>query len=213
VESKDEIAEQGPRCQTDSGLINPLGVSETMKKILTWTWMPLAIVAYLAPRIAHAEAKIGYVDVQRAVYETEEGKVTKGKLESLQSRLQKKISGKEKEVMAMQESLQKQKNVLTEQAMQAKVEEYYRSVQELQQTYAQHQKELQEKMSQLTEGLLVKMEKVLAQIGKSEGYSMIYNSVGIAWAPAHLDLTDKAIQLYNQMHGKGTAEAPAKKKK
>lgn len=173
----------------------------------------LAVVAYVVPRTAVCESKIGYVDVQRAVYETEEGKSTKIKLEGLQSKLQKKISDQEKEVMAMQEALQKQKNVLTEQAMQQKVEEYYRSVQELQQTYQKHQKELQEKMSQLTEGLLIKMEKVLAQIGKSEGYTMIYNSVGIAWAPAHLDLTDKAIQQYNQAYGKGSAAASDKKKK
>ncbi|MCU0663337.1 MAG: OmpH family outer membrane protein [Myxococcota bacterium] len=187
-----------------------------MTKNFTWIWMPLAVLAYLMPRIAHAADKIAYVDVQRAVYETVEGKATKTKLEGLQSKLQKKLSDKEKEVMAMQEALQKQKNVLTEPAMQQKVEEYYRAVQELQQTYAQHQKELQDKMSQLTEGLLVKMEKVLAQIGKSDGYTMIYNSVGIAWAPAHLDLTDKAIQLYNETYGKGSAAtpaaAPAKKK-
>jgi outer membrane protein len=71
---------------------------------------------------------------------------------------------------------------------------------ELQQTYGQYQQDLAQKEMKATQEILMKMEKILAEIGKNEGYTMIYDrSVGaVVWAPAHLDLTDKLIQMYNK---------------
>jgi Skp family chaperone for outer membrane proteins len=90
--------------------------------------------------------------------------------------------------------------------MQKKVEEYYRMVNELQQSYMRFQRELTTKEAELTQDILAKMQGILAQIGKSEGYTMIYDmsSGAVVWGPSHLDLTDRLIQKYNSQHkGKG----------
>ncbi|MCP4749336.1 MAG: OmpH family outer membrane protein, partial [Proteobacteria bacterium] len=82
--------------------------------------------------VAAAEnIKIAFVDLRRALNETEEGKVAMNKLTKLKEKLQKKVEGKEKSIMEMKETLEKQQNVLTKEAMQKKVEEYYRAVNEL----------------------------------------------------------------------------------
>ena len=143
--------------------------------------------------------KIAFVDLRRALNETEEGKVAMKKLGKLKTDLQVKIEGKEKSIMKMKETLEKQQNVLTKDAMQKKVEEYYRSVNELQQTYMQYQKELAGKEANFTGDILERMQAILGQIGRSESYTMIYDRSGgaVVWAPSHLDLTDKLIQLYN----------------
>lgn len=143
--------------------------------------------------------KIAFVDLRRALNETEEGKVAMKKLSKLKSSLQTKIEQKEKSIMQMKETLEKQQNVLTKDAMQKKVEEYYRSVNELQQTYMQYQKELAGKEADYTGDILEKMQAILQQIGRSDGYTMIYDRSGgaVVWAPSHLDLTDKLIQMYN----------------
>ncbi len=162
----------------------------------------LFLISSIGAKASAQNIKIAFVDLRRALNETEEGKKAMGKLSGLKTKLQKKIEGREKSIMEMKETLEKQQNVLTKEAMQKKVEEYYRSVNELQQSYMQFQRELAGKEAELTKGILIKMEKIIAQIGKSENYTMIYDrsSGAVVWAPSHLDLTDKLIQLYNSQN-------------
>ena len=169
------------------------------KSKLTALILGVALITSFAVSARAETVKIAFVDLRRALNETQEGKVAMGKLSKLKDKLQKSIEGKEKSIMKMKDALEKQQSVLTKEAMQKKVEEYYRAVNELQQTYMQHQKELAGKEAQFTKDILIKMEKILAQIGKSEGYTMIYDrsSGAVVWAPSHLDLTDKLIQTYN----------------
>lgn len=152
--------------------------------------------------------KIAYVDLRRALNETTEGKAAMDKLTKLKDKLQKKIEGEEKKIMDMKDTLEKQQNILNKDAMQKKVEEYYRAVNELQQSYMQFQKELTAKEAELTQDILSKMQEILAQIGKSEGYTMIYDmsSGAVVWGPAHLDLTDRLIQKYNAQYKGGAAK-------
>ena len=151
--------------------------------------------------------KLGFVDLRRALNETVEGKAAMNKLGKLKSKLQKKIEGEEKKIMDMKSTLEKQQDILTKEAMQKKVEEYYQSVNELQQSYMRYQKELSAKEADLTQGILAKMQGILEQIGRTDGYTMIYDrsSGAVVWAPSHLDLTDKLIQQYNAKH-KGKAK-------
>ena len=165
--------------------------------------MGLMLVLTMTGTVFAAETpKMAFVDLRRALNETQEGKVAMQKLTKMKTDLQKKIEGKEKSIMSMKETLEKQQNVLNKEAMQKKVEEYYRSVNELQQTYMQFQKELAGKEAELTKGILITMEKILSQIGKNEGYTMIFDrsSGGVVWGPSHLDMPDKLIQMYNAKH-------------
>jgi outer membrane protein len=169
----------------------------------TKRYIPAILAALVLVSAAHKASaenvKIAFVDLRRALNETEEGKAAMNKLKGMKDKLQTKIEGKEKEILAMKDSIEKQQNVLTKEALQKKVEEYYRSVTELQQTYMQFQKDLAGKEAELTQGILEKMGKLLEQIGKTDGYTMIYDrsSGAVVWAPSHLDLTDKLIQMYN----------------
>ncbi|MCP4675643.1 MAG: OmpH family outer membrane protein [Deltaproteobacteria bacterium] len=174
----------------------------TKKNRLAAVLIGLVIVSSMGAKASAQNVKIAFVDLRRALNETEEGKKAMNKLSGLKNKLQKKIEGKEKSIMEMKETLEKQQNVLTKEAMQKKVEEYYRSVNELQQSYMQFQRELAGKEAEFTKGILIKMEKILAQIGKSDNYTMIYDrsSGAVVWAPSHLDLTDKLIQLYNSQN-------------
>ena len=143
--------------------------------------------------------KIAFVDLRRALNETNEGKRAMKKLQDEKDKLQKKIDQKEKSILDMQEKIKEQQNILSQEALQKKAQDYYTAMQELQQSYAQFQQELAAKEMKATQDILAKMEEIMAQIGKSEGYTMIYDrsSGAVVWAPAHLDLTDKLIQQYN----------------
>jgi outer membrane protein len=167
--------------------------------------LSLLLVSTAAFKVSADNVKIAYVDLRRALNETTEGKAAMSKLTKLKNKLQKKIENEEKKIMEMKETLEKQQSILNKDAMQKKVEEYYRSVNELQQSYMRFQKELTTKEAELTQDILMKMQAILAQIGKAEGYTMIYDmsSGAVVWGPAHLDLTDRLIQKYNAQHKGG----------
>ncbi|MFO8073957.1 MAG: OmpH family outer membrane protein [Polyangia bacterium] len=168
------------------------------KKVLG-TLIAASIISTAAGRAAADDVKIAVVDLRRALNETNEGKQAMKKLTRHKNKLQKKISAKEKEILEMKQTIEKQQNVLNKEALQKKVEQYYQAVTELQQTYMQFQRELVDKESEATEKILSKMAKIMKEIGREAGYTMVFDSSAgaVIWAPSHLDLTDKLIQRYN----------------
>jgi outer membrane protein len=165
-------------------------------------WSLLAIflaTSFIAKSAAAGDVKIAFVDLRRALMETNEGKKALKKLTKQKAKMQKGIEKKEKQILEMKTQIEKQQNILNKEALQKKVEKYYQSVTELQQTYMQFQKELSAKEGKATQSIFVKMQKILKDMGQSGGYTMIYDSSSgaVVWAPKHLDLTDKLIKLYN----------------
>ena len=167
-----------------------------------------------AANAAGDKVKIAFVDLRRALNETTEGKAAMKKLTALKDKMQKKISAEETKILKMKETLEKQRDILTKETLEKKAEEYMRMVNELQQSYQTYQRELGAKEAELTQGILSKMQKIIAEIGRSDGYTMIYDraSGAVVWAPAHLDLTDKLIQIYNGRHKGKKGKTKSKKK-
>ena len=112
------------------------------RQIFALSLLSLLMLSAAAKTVSAENVKIAYVDLRRALNETTEGKAAMDKLTKLKDKLQKKIEKDEKKIMEMKETLEKQQNILTKDAMQKKVEEYYRAVNELQQSYMRFQKEL-----------------------------------------------------------------------
>ncbi len=160
--------------------------------------------------IASAQVKIGVVDLQRAINETEDGRQAKRRLKKLFDERQKSLNGKQESLKAQKESLERQQDVLSEDALKKKVEKYQADLMELQNEYVQYQQELTQKESELTGKILEKMQGILRRIGQTDGYTLIVeaNEGGIVWVPSNLDLTDVLIQRYNKQAKSGGGKKP-----
>ena len=152
-----------------------------------------------------AQTKIGVVDLQRAINETEDGRQAKRRLKKLFDERQKSLDAKQNALKAQKESLERQQDVLSEDALRKKAETFQAEVMELQQEYMQYQQELSAKEQELTSVILEKMQKILRRIGQTDGYTLILeaNEGGVVWVPANLDLTDVLIQRYNKQAKSG----------
>lgn len=175
----------------------------------------IAVVALVGGAIApsiYADAKFAFVDLQRALTETEDGRRAKTELKALFDQRQGDLDQRAKEFRSKLEELDKQKEVLTPDAYQARNAELQKALIELQNTYARYQRELAGKELELTKQIFERMEKILRRIGLSDGYEMIFDKTeaGLVWAPEHLDLTDRLIQMYNAetKSGGGTKAPP-----
>ena len=147
-----------------------------------------------------AQVKIGVVDIQLAISSTKEGKRAKSKLEKLTKKKQKELDDKVEAVKALEDEMQKQMPLLSEDGKKDMLEKYRKEMLELQKLYVDNQTDLAKKKGELLEPILKKLNDVIQDIALSDGYSLILDrTVGsVLYHQPATDLTPLVIQKYNQ---------------
>ncbi len=164
---------------------------------------------------AHAQSmKIGVVDMQRAINETEDGRKAKDALKKLFDDRQKTLDKQQNDLKSMKESIEKQRDVLSREVLAKKLEEYQKAFAELQTTYMESQRELGAKEGDLTKHIVERMQRIMRRVGQSEGYTLILerNEGGVIFVPTTYDLTDILIQRYNAGEGRSETASESKSK-
>lgn len=185
-----------------------------MKKILAAVLASLV----LAPHAVRAETlKIGFVDVQRAVAEVEEGKSAKAKLKKELDDKRGALESRKGELEKLKADYDKQASVLSDDAKHGREQEMQKKLLELQGMYEESQQELSAKESEAMKGILGKMEGVIHEVSDSESFAFVLDKNSLLYAPAASDLTNEVIRKYNDKFGAGAGSAknaatPPKKK-
>jgi outer membrane protein len=166
----------------------------------------LTLALAVAPA-ARAEFKLGYVDFQRALRETDEGKATTANLKRDFDEKQKVLTARSEEVKRLQEDLQRQGALLTPEAKLAKGAELERKMMEAQELYMKLQQELSVKERDAMRPLNDKMIGLAREIAQADGFTVVVDrgESGIIYAPDSLDLTNELIRKYNARFPAGKA--------
>jgi len=169
----------------------------------------LALSLALLPATARAEQKIGYVDLQRALNEVDEGKAAKALLKKDFDEKQKQLDVKKNEFEKLQADFEKQAVVMSEQARKDKGQDLDRRARELQALFVNLQKDLSERERETTRGIFDKMSAIVREIAEADGFTIVLEKgSGIVYAPPSLELTNELIRKYNARFPAG---GPAKK--
>jgi outer membrane protein len=170
-----------------------------MNRILTVV-LGLAAVSFVPRLAAAADQKICYVDLQRALEETEEGKKIKSRLKSEYERKQKELDTRQEELKKLKADLDKQAAVLKPEALQVKSNELAQKLSQLQETYMRLQRDLQEKEAAETGKIFKKLQGVIAQLAQGDGCTYVLEkNAGILYAPPSLELTNELIRKFNAL--------------
>ena len=184
----------------------------------------LLIALAAGPALARAEQKLGYVDLQRALNEVDEGKAAKAVLKKDFDEKQKQLDVKKAEFDKLQADAEKQFVVMSEAAKKEKATELDRRARELQGLFVQLQKDLSDREREATKGIFDRMASIVREIAEADGVTMVFEKgAGLVYAPQSLDLTNELIRKYNARHPagsgaakkaeKGEGKAPAQKNK
>jgi outer membrane protein len=143
--------------------------------------------------------KFGYVDFNRALNETEEGKTAKSTLKAEFNERQQKLDIVQNELKKMKEDLDKQRLILSQDALKAKEDEYRNKFMELQQKLGTFKQEMAQKEAAMTAGLLEKLKGIVKDLGSKNSYTMILEKSQdvVLYAPTINDLTDEVIKICN----------------
>ena len=149
-------------------------------------------------RAARAEQKLAFVDLQRALAETEDGKKATGKLKAEFEKKQKELDTRQEELKKMKADLDKQASILKPDALAAKQQELQQKVIQLQETYVRLQGDLEKKQGEEMQRIIKKMQAVVGQIAQAENITFVFEkNSGIVYGPPALDITNELIRKYN----------------
>lgn len=161
--------------------------------------MLIVLSMLMTASFAQAEAKVGYIDMQKAIQATSAGKKAKTELEGDFNKKKKELEKKEADLKKMGEDLEKKKSVLSEDALNKKQAEFQEEMLKYRDVVGKSQIEIQKKERELTAPILEKMKKTIAKLAKDKGYTMVIeNSQMVLYATPDADLTDEVISAFEK---------------
>jgi len=146
-----------------------------------------------------ADLKVAYVDIQRAVNESNAGKEAKKAITKDVEKFQRLVADKQKELQTLKESLDKQILMLTPDARANKEKEYQNKLREFQRWGEDTQNEVNQKRTEMERNISAALMKVIQKIGADEGYTVILerNENIVLFASKSIDITDRVIKAYD----------------
>jgi outer membrane protein len=146
-------------------------------------------------------ARIGVVDLQKVLMETEAGKKARESLGTFMKNRQALIELEEKELKRMEDDLIKQASVLSANAKRDREEQLRRRVLEFQQKANEMNREVQEKQKEVLEGFRDRAERVVAKVAQQLGLSMVMDKGRggpTVYSDTSLDISEKVITEFNR---------------
>ena len=154
--------------------------------------------------MADAETmKLGYVDAQKVLENTNGGERAKSKMQEFVQSRQKIIDLDETEIQQLQEDLQRQASILSPEARQSKEESLQRKMMSYQKRAGEMNKEVQDKNREILMQFNKNLQAVVKKVAEKGGYTYVLdqNAEGgvILYAAEGLDLTDAVIKEFEKI--------------
>jgi len=141
--------------------------------------------------------KIGFIDIQRAISESQAGKRAK-------QNFQVEVKKAENDLLKAKQELERLKSDLDKKGPLLKEEERRNLEADLQRRYVSYQRSMQDqqqslrqKEGQMTSDILKDLEKIVDEVGKTEKFTLILERSQILYSDQGIDITNKVIEVYN----------------
>ena len=141
-------------------------------------------------------AKIGFVNFQRVVSESSDGKASSAKIQTLSKKKQDEGASKAQQLKANQDKLAASGSVMSDAARSQLEKEIERQQVEAQRFQQDAQAELNELQQELQQDFIKKITPILQQVATEKGLHALFNAqeAGFAWVDPGLDLTTDVIK-------------------
>src|SRR5262245_38602942 len=157
------------------------------------------VAILLAPTRARAEIKIGVVDLQRALNESDAGKRAKTDFKARVDKLEGQLKGQKDELDRLKEELERKAVVMRDDERRKLATDFEKKRLDLKSKFEEAQGELQKKDQELTGQIIEGLTQVIKQIAESESYTMVIelSSSGVLYHANSIDLTEQVLAAYN----------------
>lgn len=177
----------------------------------------VAVAVALLPAVAFGQAaqplKVGFIDLQKVMLESEKGKAARKALTDEAEKLKKNLGQKQDEIQKLKDTLEKQGATITLEARAEREKQYQAKLKDYQRLASDFEAELRQKDVEASTKILKDLEEVVKRLGDTEKYTLIFERTqsSVLFGSPSADVTDKVIALYNESARKAAPAAPAKK--
>jgi outer membrane protein len=164
---------------------------------LGFVWAVVALFALVSSAAASADLKLAFVDMQRALNDSNAGKKAKNEFRSEISRLQSKLQRQQQEVQSLKDELDRKGPLMRDDERRNLQDDYTRKLRDFERTYKDSKDELQQKDNEVTGAIIRDLAYVVRNVGERGGYTVVLEKGSLLWAAPSIDITDQVIREYN----------------
>ncbi|MBI5233103.1 MAG: OmpH family outer membrane protein [Deltaproteobacteria bacterium] len=171
-----------------------------MKTFFGTTAIILAGAFFLSAPVSSAELKIGYVNLQKALNDSEAGRKAKDYLQIEAKAKEDDLVKKEEELKSIKEQLDKKGSVWNKETKDAKEKELQEKSEEFLKQRMKYAEELNKKKKQSEEKIIEDLRLIVEELAKKKGYTYIFEQAlgGVLYAPKDADLTNALMEFYDK---------------
>jgi outer membrane protein len=166
-----------------------------MKTIALRGLMATALLIAAAAPAAAQELKIGYVNSERVMRESNPAKAAQAKLQAEFSKREKELDDSAVKLKSAADKLEKDAVTLSESERNRRQRELVESDRDLQRKRREFQEDLNQRRNEELASVIERANRVIRQIYESEKYDLVLQEV--IFAGARVDITEKVIKVLN----------------
>jgi len=170
-------------------------------RVLLWAiLLTVSGQAFTVSEAAAGDIKIGFVDIQKAITETNQFKKSQMKFRVEIQKEKGIIDARKKKVESMLTELNKQANVLNPSLKKKKEESFLREKKDFERYVQDREEEFSRKEKIALDKISKKMLEVLKQLGKQKKLTMVIEKKAVFYSDSNLELTTLATKTYNKLY-------------
>jgi len=171
-------------------------MEELMKKL----FLVVFAIMFICGLALAADTKVAVFDMQKALDDSDAGKSAVENMKKEYQELQKEIDAKSLELKKMQDEINAQSAILSDDAKQAKMDEYQKKLKDLQRIIKDANDEFKKKEQTLVAKIAGELRDVVEKMGKELGYSIIFEKreAGVLYNSDAADITKLVVERYNK---------------
>jgi len=164
-----------------------------MKKFFGFVFLAL-----VSAGLAAAQTKIGIINAQKALLDTEEIKKAQKELEAKYKPRQDQMAKLDKELQEIQTQLQSGRlNQVGEQELNSQGQRKQRELQRLQQDL---QEDVDRERNDVLQRAGTRMQEIVKKVAEEKGLDMVLDSASTHYFKAAFDITNDAVAAYNKAY-------------
>lgn len=161
-----------------------------------WLVIGMLVLSY-SLSFAQERIKIGYIDIQRVIGESQAGKRARDRFQAQVKKAEADIVKERQDIERLKSDLDKKGPLLKdEERRNLELDLQKRSV-NLQRSMSDYQQDLQARNNEMMSDILKELEKIVNEVGKAEKFTMILERSQILYSDQGIDITSKVIETYN----------------
>ncbi len=158
----------------------------------------IVLAVLLVPVAAHAQGKIGIINLDDALSNSSAGKAALSQLKSRFESREKAIAAQGEELKKMQDELQKKSVALSQDAMKSKAAEFEGKAHKYLEDRNKLQQEEQQAQQSVLQPLLNRLQKVVSDYANKNGYTIILEARSVPYFDPKMDVTSAIQQEFDR---------------